>query len=152
MGWFFGFKLHLVINERGELQAFALTPGHVDDRKPVPGLARALWGKLMGDKGSISQALGEELYARGLRLRTRLRSNMKPKLATLADHWLLGKRAWVESVNDQLKHISQIEHTRHRSPVHFLVNLLLGLIACCHQPQKPSLTRKHSLPETAAYP
>ncbi len=79
MGWFLGCKLHRVIHERGELRAFALTPGHGDDRKPVPGWTRALWGKLVGDKGYISQALGEARYARGLRLRTRLRSHMKPR-------------------------------------------------------------------------
>ena len=50
MGWFYGFKLHLVVNDQGQLVAYCLTPGNVDDRKPVPHLAKALWGSclLMG--------------------------------------------------------------------------------------------------------
>ncbi len=106
----------------------------------------------MGDKSYISQALGEELYARELRLLTRLRAYRKPKRVTLADHWLRRPRMLVESVHDQLKHIAQVEHTRHRSPANFLVNLLSGLIAYCHQPRKPSLARGRSLPEPASYP
>ena len=51
MGWFYGFKLHLVVSDRGEGLAFALTSGKVDDRTPGPHLARRLWGKLFGDKG-----------------------------------------------------------------------------------------------------
>jgi hypothetical protein len=55
--WYFGFKLHLIINEQGELLAFQVTPGNVDDRKPVPTLAQNLWGRLFGDKGYISKNL-----------------------------------------------------------------------------------------------
>lgn len=55
------------------------------------------------------------------------------------DRLLLRKRAIVETVIDQWKNISQIEHSRQRSPINFMVNLLAGLIAYCHQPKKPSL-------------
>lgn len=139
VGWFYGFKLHLVINDEGELLVFKLTSGNIDDRVPVPKLARNLFGKLFGDKGYISQRLFEELFQRGVELITRLRQNMKPKLMRLADKLLLRKRAVIESVIDQLKNISQIEHTRHRSPANFLVNLAAGLIAYTYQPKKPSL-------------
>jgi hypothetical protein len=139
MGWFYGFKLHLVVNDRGELLAFQLTPGNIDDRKPVPLLARDLFGKLFGDKGYISQALFEILFAHGVELITSVRRNMKNRLLPLTDKLLLRKRAIIETINDQLKNISQIEHTRHRSPINFLVNLMAGLIAYCHQPKKPSL-------------
>lgn len=139
MGWFYGFKLHLVVNDQGELLAFQLTPGNVDDRKPVPQLAHELFGKLFGDKGYISQALFETLFAHGVELVTSVRRNMKNRLLPLSDKLLLRKRAIIETINDQLKNISQIEHSRHRSAINFLVNLLAGLIAYCHQPKKPSL-------------
>jgi hypothetical protein len=143
-GWFFGFKLHLVINDRGELLNVLLTPGNVDDRRPVPRLVRQLFGKLFGDKGYISKPLYELLRQTfGLQLITKLRSNSKNRLPmALADRILLRKRALVETVIDQLKNISQIEHSRHRSVTSFMVNLLCGLIAYARQPKKPSLGRE----------
>ena len=139
VGWHYGFKLHLIINERGELLAFKLTPGNVDDRKPVPDLTQDLIGKLFGDRGYISQELFEKLYEQGLELITRRKKNMKQKLVRLIDKILLRKRSLIETVNDQLKNISQIEHSRHRSIWNFLVNLLAGLTAYTYLPKKPSL-------------
>ena len=139
VGWFYGFKLHLVINDRGELLAVKLTPGNVDDRKPIPELTQDLIGKLFGDKGYISQALFEQLLERGLQLMTRIKKNMKNKLMPMLDKILLRKRALIETVNDQLKNISQIEHTRHRSHWGFIVNLVSGLIAYTYREKKPSL-------------
>lgn len=144
-GWFFGFKLHLVINDRGELLNVLVTPGNVDDRKPVPQLVRRLFGKVFGDKGYISQPLYEYLRQTiGVQLVTKLKSNSKNRLPmSLVDRILLRKRAIVETVIDQLKNISQIEHSRHRSVTNFMVNLLCGLIAYAHQPKKPSLGREY---------
>ncbi len=139
VGWFFGFKLHLVVNDLGELLACRLTPGNVDDRKPVPRLTQWVFGKLFGDRGYISQELFAGLFERGLQLVTKLKRNMKNRLMLPGDKWLLRKRAIIETINDQLKNISQIEHTRHRSVANFMVNLVSGLIAYCHQPKKPSL-------------
>ena len=139
MGWFFGFKLHLVINDKGEIMAFKITAGNVDDRKPVADLVKHLTGKLFGDKGYISQELFEKLFQNGLQLMTRLKGNMKNKLMPLIDKLLLRKRALIETVNDQLKNSSQIEHTRHRSVWNFRVNMLGALAAYCLQPKKPSL-------------
>ena len=140
LGWFYGFKVHLVVNDCGELLAFYLTAGNVDDRQPVPNLARRLFGKLFGDKGYLSKDLFEHLFTQHhLQLITRLRKHMKGKLMLLSDRLLLRRRAIIETINDQLKNISQIEHTRHRSPLNFLVNLVSGLIAYCWQPKKPSL-------------
>jgi transposase len=140
-GWFFGFKLHLVINDRGELLNVLLTPGNVDDRKPVPKLVHKLFGKVFGDKGYISQPLYDLLrQAFGIQLVTKLKSNSKNCLPmSWMDRIMLRKRAIVESVIDQLKNISQIEHSRHRSVPNFLVNVLCGLIAYARQPKKPSL-------------
>jgi hypothetical protein len=137
--WFYGFKLHLVVNDRGDLLACQITPGNVDDRKPLPHLARRLFGKLFGDKGYLSQRLFETLFTQGVELLTPLKKNMKNRLVPLSDKWLLRHRAIIETINDQLKNISQIEHSRHRSPANFLVNVICGLIAYCHQPKKPSL-------------
>jgi len=139
MGWFYGFKLHLIINDRGEIITFAITPGNVDDRKPVSKMAERLFGKLFGDKGYISRKLTEALLAMGVQLVTPLRRNMKPQMLSWMDHILLRKRALIESVNDQLKNISQIEHSRHRSVVNFFVNLFAGLTAYSLRPKKPSL-------------
>jgi hypothetical protein len=139
MGWFFGFKLHLIINECGELLAVQLTPGNTDDRRPVRGMAKRLFGKLFGDKGYISSDLFDQLWTGGLQLVTHIRRNMKNALMPLIDKILLRKRSLIETVNDQLKNISQVEHTRHRSPTNFVVNLIAGLIAYTHQPKKPSL-------------
>jgi Transposase DDE domain len=161
--WYFGFKLHLIVNDsrserlrqRGEILSFALTPGNTDDRKPVPEMAKSLMGKLFGDKGYISQPLFEQLQVTGLELITRRRKNMKKRmqprrgllgmcctkhgLIKLMDKILLRKRAIIESVNDQLKNICQIEHSRHRSRFNFLVNLISGLIAYSYHPNKPCL-------------
>ena len=139
-GWFFGFKLHLLVNDRGELLNFALSPGNTDDRRPVPTLVKRLFGKIFADKGYVSQPLFQQLWETcGVQLITKLKANMKNRLLPLADKLLLRKRAIIETVLDQLKNISQIEHTRHRSVNNFVVNLLCGLIAYCHQPKKPSL-------------
>ncbi|CAG0935631.1 hypothetical protein TFLX_04479 [Thermoflexales bacterium] len=139
-GWFFGFKLHLLVNDRGELVNFALSPGNTDDRRPVPTLVQHLFGKLFADKGYISQPLFQQWWDTfGLQLITKLKTNMKNRLLPLADKLLLRKRAIIETVFDQLKNISQIAHTRHRRVTNFVVNLLCGLMAYCHQPKKPSL-------------
>ncbi|HMB24370.1 MAG: IS982 family transposase [Chloroflexota bacterium] len=140
MGWFYGFKLHLVVNDCGELLACQITPGNGDDREPVPAFSRHLFGKLIADRGYISQALFEQLLDTfGVQLITRLRKNMKNRLMPLMDKLLLRKRAIIESIVDQLKNISQIEHTRHRSPINCFINIIAGLIAYCHQPKKPAL-------------
>ena len=146
MGWFFGFKLHLVINDKGELLAVHLTPGNTDDRKPLNVLTKDLFGKLFGDKGYVSQHLFEELFKRGLELITTIRRNMKNSLMLLEDKILLRKRFIIETVNDQLKNISHIEHSRHRKPANFAVNLIAGLIAYQLQPKKPSLNLSTNLP------
>ncbi len=137
--WFFGFKLHLVINDCGELLAMRLTPGNVDDRAPVPDLARDLFGKLFGDKGYISQKLFESLFAEDVQLITKLKTKMKNKLMPMFDKIMTRKWAIIETVNDQLKNISQIEHTRHRSVANFFVNLIAGLVAYTFREKKPSL-------------
>lgn len=139
LGWFYGFKLHLVINECGDILAFTLTPANVDDRKPVPKLVKALFGKVFGDKGYLSQSLFDVLLKQGLQLITHVRKNMKNRLMLMCDKWLLRKRYIIETINDQLKNQSQIEHSRHRSPINFVSNVLGGLLAYLWQPKKPAI-------------
>ena len=138
-GWFFGFKVHIIVSDTGELLAFQFSPGNTDDRVPVQNMTKNLSGKLFGDKGYISKKLFLDLYEKGLHLITKIKSNMKNKLMGLCDKLLLRKRGIIETVNDQLKNISQIEHSRHRSPFNFFVNLYGALIAYTHQEKKPSL-------------
>lgn len=137
--WFYGFKLHLVINDCGELLSLRLTPGNTDDRRPVPELVKELFGKLFGDKGYVSQTLFETLYGHQVQLVTKLKKVMKNRLVSVFDKLMLRKRAIIESVTDQLKNISQIEHSRHRSVANCFVNLVAGLVAYTYREKKPSL-------------
>ena len=124
----------VVVNDQGELLAFYSTPGNVKDRHPVPELAKGLVDKLFGEKGSLSQPLTQ-----GLHHITKLGTKLHNRWLDWSDKLLLRKRAIIETINDQLKNICQIEYSRHRSPINFLMNLIAGLIAYCHQPKKLSL-------------
>lgn len=137
--WFYGFKLHLIVDDRGELVSFFVTPGNVDERKGLRKMAKFIKGKLFGDKGYISKALAEELWDKGVQLVTRVRRNMKPVVLDDFDNLLLRKRTLIETINDQLKNIAQLEHSRHRSITGFMLNLLAALVAYTFQPKKPSL-------------
>jgi hypothetical protein len=141
MGYFFGFKLHIVINDKGELLNFALTQGNVDDREPLKNknFIKALKGKLYADKGYVSKTLTNILFLDGLHLITSIRNNMKNTLMELKDKILLRKRSVIETVNDELKNMCQIEHSRHRSFTNFITNLISGLIAYSFFPKKPAI-------------
>lgn len=142
IGWFYGFKLHLVTNDMGHVVDFMLTPGNVDDRKPlkIERFIKNLWGKLFGDKGYIGKDLFKNLFFNGIHLVTKLKRNMKSSSITpIMDAILLRKRAISETIIDQLKNIFQVEHSRHRSPKNFLTNLFSALIAYNFSDKKPSL-------------
>ena len=141
MGWFYGFKLHLIINDTGELLDVALTPGNTDDRKPLWGVATegSLHGSLYGDRGYISKDLREKLRKQGVNLVYKVRKNMKPLDLSVSDEVLLKKRMLIESVIRELKTQMQVEHTRHRSFVNFQVNVFSALIAYQLLENKPSL-------------
>lgn len=141
IGWFFGFKLHLIINDKGEILSFYLTKANVDDRnfKVLKSMTENLFGKLFGDKGYISQALSALLFGNGIQLIAKPRKNMKNQNISANDKILLRKRAIIECVNDELKNLCKLEHTRHRSINNFLINILSGLSAYCFFPKKPSL-------------
>lgn len=117
----------MIINDRGEILEFMLSKGNVDDREPPKSKAfhKKIFGKLFGDKGYISQSLFELLFIDGINMVTKLRKNMKNSLTHIHDKVLLKKRALIETVNDELKNICQIEHTRHRSLMILLPILFL---------------------------
>ncbi|WP_228005795.1 IS982 family transposase [Xenorhabdus sp. BG5] len=135
----YGFKLHLVVNHLGEILALKVTPGNVSDREPARELSKDLTGSLYGDKGYLSQELADDLAKMDLTFITKKRRNMK---ALVLDEWdkiMLKKRFIIETINGQLKTLSQIEHSRHRSITGFLLTVLSGLIAYCLKEKKPSL-------------
>ncbi len=141
MGWFYGFKLHLIINDKGEILNFAITQASTDDREPLKtqSFIKKLFGKLYADKGYIGKELMLNLFNDGIHLITHIKNNMKNSLMTMRDKILLRKRSVIETVNDELKNMCQIEHSRHRSIGNFLTNLISGLIAYYFFPKKPSI-------------
>jgi hypothetical protein len=143
MGWFYGFKLHLVINDKGEILSFYLSKANVDDRnaKAITQLTEQLFGKLFGDKGYISKALTDMLFGNGIQLITAVRRNMKDKALSNEERLLLRKRSVIETVNDELKNICHLEHTRHRSLNGFLLNIMSAIAAYSFFPKKPSIKK-----------
>jgi Fe-S cluster assembly scaffold protein SufB len=141
MGWFYGFKLHLIINEFGEIVNFVLSSGNKDDRNQsiLEKLTNGIKGKLIGDKGYISKKLTSFLYDKGIQLITKVKKNMDNKLLSSLDKLLLSKRGVIESVNDQIKNLYNLVHTRHRSPVNAMVHWISTLIAYSYRSKKPSI-------------
>ena len=129
MGWFFGFKLHLLINHQGQIMALKITGGNTDDRQVLERMTGRLQGKIFGDKGYICQSLMKCLWQRGLHLLTSIRPNMKNDLMPLLDKLLLRKRSIIETLFDKLKSGMRLEHTRHRSPIHAFLHILSCLAA-----------------------
>ena len=139
MGWFFGFKLHLVFNNDNEIVALKLTPGNVHDTTPVPALTRDLIGKLFGDKGYIGQKLAEDLLRRGLTLFTRVRKNMKSLPMSLHDKVLLNARNMAETIIGQIKEFSSLNLSKHRSVINAFVHIIAAITAYQINPFKPKL-------------
>ena len=141
MGWFYGFKLHISINEKGELVGASISKGNVDDRNldVLEGVLENVSGKLYADKGYISKKLFEHLYEQGITLVTNVKKNMKNRLIPIMDKLLLRKRSVIETVNDQLKNLCDIEHSRSRSPINFMVNMIAGLIRYTYFEKLPSI-------------
>jgi len=153
IGWFFGFKLHLIINDKGEIISFFLTKGNVDDRdlKVMKSMTENMFGKLFADKGYVSKKLSDLLFGNGIQLIAKPKKNMKNVNLSQSDRILLRKRAIIESVNDELKNICKIQHTRHRSLANFLINIMAALSAYSFFPKKPSLNIKFEKPNGQLY-
>jgi hypothetical protein len=138
-GWFFGLKLHMIFNTRGEIVRLVITPGNSDDRAPVRDMVKGLIGKLIGDKGYLSQKLFEDLFAGGIKLITRIKKNMKNCLMEMEDKLMLMRRSFIETIFSSLKSVNTIVHTRHRSPTNAFAHLIAGLINYQLRDDKPSL-------------
>jgi len=149
MGYFFGFKLHIIVNEQGEIVDFQLTQANVDDRQPLKNgnILKKIWGKLYGDKGYVSKPLAETLFNNGIHFVTGIRKNMKNQLMPLFDKIMLRKRSIIETINDQLKNICMVEHSRHRSFHNFVNNILAAIIAYSFLPKKPAVKFYDSQPD-----
>ena len=128
-GWFMGYKLHLIINNKGEIMAIKITKGNKSDLSCAASLAKGLKGKLFGDKGYISRDLFNNLYKSDLRIFTGIRKDMKNHLLEIEDKILLRKRSLIESVFNVLKNRINLEHTRHRSPINFLVHIIACVVS-----------------------
>jgi len=141
MGYFYGFKLHLIINDKGEILNFVITQANLDDRQPIKDgrLLKTIFGKLYADKGYVSKKLADMLFSDGIEFVTGIRNNMKNCLMSIRDKILLRKRSIIETVNDELKNMCQIEHSRHRSFTNFISNVIAGLVAYSFFPKKPSI-------------
>ena len=150
MGWFFGLKLHFVINHKGQIMALKITPGNTADSCVLDEIAKHLSGKLYADKGYISRALFNKLWQRGLHLITGIRRNMRNYLMPLADKLMLRKRFVIETVLDILKCDMGLEHSRHRSVINAMVHILSCLVAYAFRPGKPSISLTYQKIE--AYP
>lgn len=151
MGWFFGFKLHLIINEIGQILDFHITQANVDDRQPLKdgNILKKIWGKLYGDKGYVSSTLCNSLFSDGIHLVTGIRQNMKNQVMEMRDKIMLRKRSVIETINDQLKNICNVEHSRHRSFHNFINNILAAIAAYSFLPKKPAIKYYEFTPENS---
>jgi hypothetical protein len=140
MGWFYGLKLHFVINHKGQVVALRITPGNTADSTVLDEMTRHLTGKLYADKGYIGHELFKRLWWRGLHLITSIRRNMRNHLMPLADKIMLRKRFLIETVLDTLKSEMGLEHSRHRSVTNAMVHVLSCLVAYAFRPGKPSIS------------
>jgi hypothetical protein len=136
MGWFFGFKLHLVINKIGEIMNVSLTGGSTDDRKVLENIMRGFEGTLYGDRGYIGKEVKEKMKKKGVKLVTRTRKNMKSQVLDNVDEFYMRKRNIIETIFGKLKFKYNLEHSRHRSHNNFMINILCCLIAYTLTDQK----------------
>lgn len=141
MGWFFGFKLHLIINDKGEIFNFMLTSRDMDDREPLKQgkFLENIKRKLCANKGYIGHTLFDNLFFNGIQLVTKVKNNIKNSQMNITDKILLRKRELIETANDELKNIAQIEHSRYRSFNNFIANTVSVIAAYCFFEKKPTI-------------
>lgn len=131
MGWYFGFKLHLISNRYGHLISYELTLATVDDRKAPDKLFEKVFGELYGDKGYIGKPFIDRMSEKSIKIITALKKNMKPKIMSEEQSENLNKRSIIESVFNCLKNHTNLQHTRHRNPKNYLINLISSITAYC---------------------
>ena len=138
-GWFFGMKLHMIFNTKGEIVRLTITPGNTNDRTPVPHMIKDLIAKLIGDKGYLSKKLFQQLFKKGVTLITKIRKNMKNCLMNMTDKLMLMRRSFVETIFSSMKALNTLIHHRHRCPMNAFTHLFAGLVNYQIRPDKPSL-------------
>lgn len=138
-GWFYGFKLHLILNHQGDIMAIKITPGNTDDRKALKSMGNLVKGKCYADKGYLGKEIFQTLWKKGLHLITGIRKNMKQHLVTYIDKLLLRKRFLIETTFGILKTSMSLEHTRHRSVINAFVSILSALVAYSFRRNKPKI-------------
>ena len=138
-GFFFGFKLHMLINTQGEIVRLTITPGNTDDRTPVRDMLKDIKARLIADKGYLSKALFDDLFESGTTLITKVRKNMKNRLMSITDKLMLMKRSFIESIFSSMKSLGILIHHRHRSPFNAFSHLIAGLINYQLRSDKPTL-------------
>lgn len=139
MGWFYGLKLHVIFNQKGDIVAVKITPGNTDDRKALRQMLKGIQGKIYADKGYIGKDIFAELWQKGIHLITGIRKNMKNYLMPFIDKVLLRKRYIAETSFGIMKQDMNLEHTRHRNPINALVSILACLVAYQFKPSKPKI-------------
>ncbi len=139
MGWFYGLKLPVVINHKGQIMAIKITPGNIDDRPPLVDMLKYLKGKCYADKGYIGKELFQKLWFQGIHLVTGIKRNMKNYLMDYVDKLVLRKRFIIETIFGVLKKNMNLEHSRHRSPINAFVNILGALVAYSYKTNKPAV-------------
>lgn len=139
VGWFYGFKLHLIVDPYGEIINFALTAGNVHDKNPIETLCKNIIGKIFGDKGYLGKAFFQKMFKKGIHMITKIKVNMSNILMDYDDKIFLKKRGVIESVFNVLKSSLNLEHTRHRSPINFLSHIFSVLAAYTLRSSKPSI-------------
>lgn len=141
-GWFFGLKLHMLFNTKGEVIRLVITPGNVNDRAPVLSMLKGITARLIGDKGYLSQDLFTQLFNQGVTLITKVKKNMANRLMALQDKIMLRKRSFIETIFSSLKSLNTWIHHRHRSPINALAHLIAGIISYQIRTHKPNISLK----------
>jgi transposase len=132
-------ELHMIFNTKGEMVRLAITPGNINDRKPVPHMVKDIAAKLIGDKGYLSKKLFQELFEGDVTLITKIKKNMKNCLMEMSDKLMLMRRSFVETIFSSMKSLNTLIHHQHRCPINAFSHLLAGLISYQLRPDKPSL-------------
>jgi len=146
MGWFYGLKLHVIFNQKGDIVAVKITPGNTDDRKALRTMLKGIKGKIYADKGYIGKQLFAELWLKGIHLITGIKKNMKNYLMPYIDKVLLRKRYIAETSFGVMKQDMNLEHTRHRNPINALLSILACLVAYQFKPSKPKIKTNLIMP------
>lgn len=140
MGWFFGCKLHLIMNQSGDIVSTALSNGHTADIKMVEQLVEGLKAKLYADRGYISQELRLKLKDQHIDLIIYHRKNIQSVQLSKEDEYHLKQRNKIETLFSLLKGTYNLVTSKARSVIGYFAGIYASLCAyqLCHQ-NKPTI-------------